>query len=499
MIVYLKSPRNELDTGMINIMNVLIKICDINHEKFWSDFDGRNIEKKIEDLFVMISPTFQKQRLFVKVQPYNITAIELTQRIDFIGRFNLVFYQANGNIITLSAVQSTKHAELRLIRHVRNDINEALNQKIVFNSSALPVFIFENFVSIAQNEHIVSNRIQIFQRIYFSGSIENNEQKKAALIDICYVLEKNKEETSDKAMSIIISNLKEILNIILSTVNLNNKAVRNNFAIFLFHLDDLDENEIVKNWLTSFTFLDFKLHSLWEEKILNLRSEWLPIDFAKIPEIQLDFLFETLKKSATLKKIKISGILHENCWPVSLKLKELKNLECLDLSYNYIGSEESKCFAEALKNLNNLSSLNLSQNYLNAKDLKLITNIFPYLPKLKKLNLSFNKLENEGAKVLAESLTNLSNLNSLDICQTFIKTAGAKSISKALSKMTNLIDFDISYNYIGESGAKHILKAFKRQNKIKTLNITNNRINTRGANRILKSLQKMNSLSSFKI
>lgn len=39
-IVYLKDKRNEIDTGLINMINVLIKICNLDHQEIWKDFEG---------------------------------------------------------------------------------------------------------------------------------------------------------------------------------------------------------------------------------------------------------------------------------------------------------------------------------------------------------------------------------------------------------------------------------------------------------------------------
>ena len=93
------------------------------------------------------------------------------------------------------------------------------------------------------------------------------------------------------------------------------------------------------------------------------------------------------------------------------ELKNLKQLQILDLSGNRIGDDDMEPLTESLKEINNLRTLDLSFNKIQDDGIKLLAELFDspqqYLCNLKVLNLHGNTYSEVGAKILAEKLKKL--------------------------------------------------------------------------------------------
>ena len=100
------------------------------------------------------------------------------------------------------------------------------------------------------------------------------------------------------------------------------------------------------------------------------------------------------------------------------ELKDLTQLQKLDLSWNTIGDDDMLSLAEALKEMNHLHTLDLSRNEIGDDGIKVLAELFgnskQYLCNLQVLILNFNKFSEVGAKILAEKLENFSQLHTLD-------------------------------------------------------------------------------------
>ena len=100
------------------------------------------------------------------------------------------------------------------------------------------------------------------------------------------------------------------------------------------------------------------------------------------------------------------------------ELKDLTQLQNLDLSWNTIGDDDVISLAEALKEMNHLHTLDLSHNEIGDDGIKVLAELFncpkQYLCKLQVLILNFNKFSEVGAKILAEKLETLSQLHALE-------------------------------------------------------------------------------------
>ena len=124
-------------------------------------------------------------------------------------------------------------------------------------------------------------------------------------------------------------------------------------------------NETIDNFLNSYYF-----PNLLELEISNCKLTRL--EKKMFDEFQL---LQSLKIHNNSELLKIEKDVFSN----------LKQLTCLDLSFNRIESLDKRTFLELV----NLETLNLSKNQLEFVD----ENIFSSLKKLKNLDLSRNKLE----------------------------------------------------------------------------------------------------------
>ena len=439
LIVYLRGKRNEIKSGIINMMNVLIKICNVNHKVFWDDFDGYNLEAKLEQLFKFISPKFQWNRLKIKVNSNSLSAFESRGRIDFIGTFELIFFQPDNKTVKLKIIQGLKHAKTEIITFEQDNKNEIVIPEITSHFYRLPVVVFRNYVTSAQNKVNTGNRYQdIFTRIYFSGITETNDQKKELLLDICKSiinLENNYFVTENSKRSKILNQTVEN---ILSTINLSDLAVKSIFTPFLFYSRDFSDEIMTKGWITSFGFISVELYKLWESVFLNLNCEKLTLVLSEIPIIRIPALFETLRKIKSLKSLQLRGIQKENCETISKELSLLTQLESLCLSNSFIDSTDPKIIVEALGKLTNLKHLDLSRNTFNLESSKAVAEVLENLIGLESLNLACSYFGDDGSKMIAEAIEKLINLKNLNIFYLNLNNEEMPCFSKAIETITAL-------------------------------------------------------------
>ena len=506
LIVYLKENRNELKSGIINMMNVLIKICNVDHKAFWKGFDGKDIEEKIIQLFELISPKFEKQTLRLKAYPFSFTKFRSKRRTDFIGNFKLKFTLFSKDLITMLVIQDLAHANMKFIKNTRNRENNAKNQTINSNLEKLPTVIFKNFISIAQQNSNTVGKLDLFSKLYLSGYMETNEQKKAKLIAICreilYHQIANKNQCKNTNEKINEQALKKIISTIIDTICLeSDNATRTFFGPFLFNYDGLNNDMIVENWIMSFGIEEIDIYKLWEEKILNLKFKSLSLELYSIPLAKIPPLFNTLRKCKELKSLRVLGLNIENQDLFAKELKELKNLTKLNLSYNYFGTwDKSFCpILDALEHIGNLKSLDLSENYLDVVNTEFIGKMFQKLPNLTCLNLSCNQFSNNGIYKLSKGLKILKKLTSLNLSKNVIGSEGIKLISNVILEMPLLTSLNLSFNCFGIEGAELILNTLEKTKSIVNLNLAFTLMTVEEENTIWLKRFKISSLINFKI
>ena len=481
-IVYLKKKRNELDTGIINMMNVLIKIFNIDHQSFWNGFLDEDIEIMLKKLFEKIFLQLGSKITTLKVDSICLTKFISEHRIDFEGKFNLIFNQSSGNKAIFSIVQRPLHASLKLIEYKQS---QEVNLPIInVNSSdySLPIIIFNSYCYVSQNIRDYNDNTDIFYKIYFSGPILTNDQLKETLLNICDGLLNLKKSVRNFKI------LKSILMNILNSVNLNDYGTKLEFAQFLVYLDDLRDDEILSFWCKSFTSDRVEVYKLWEERVLKLNVVSLDLKLLDVANVRIPAMFKTLKKFKNLRNIKIWGIFDQSFESISQGLAQLENLESLDISDNYIGETGSIYLAEALKSLPKLKKLDLTDVSLGSQGAKNISDAFKKLKKLSSLKLSKNDIGVKGAVYLSQNLCELINLKVLDISINSLYNEGVKSIANAIENLYNIENIILSQNSIDSEGLEYIVKALQSHPNITNINLSRNKINPNESRDIIEMI-----------
>ena len=87
--------------------------------------------------------------------------------------------------------------------------------------------------------------VDVFEKIYFTGSIETNEQKSRVLSDIFNELSSSLSQ-SQKSLEYKVSLLNEIVSVILGSVCLDDQGTRKKFRHFLCNTHNLQIEEEIK-------------------------------------------------------------------------------------------------------------------------------------------------------------------------------------------------------------------------------------------------------------
>ncbi|CAF0709629.1 unnamed protein product [Brachionus calyciflorus] len=518
LIVYKREKRNEIKSGVINMMNVLIKIFQIDHEKFWKNFKGTNIEKKLRELFSIITPEFKGRKFSMTFGRFN--EFQSMRRTDFTIKFNLIFELPNGSVITMQVEHMTHHAEMNLIEYDNSGLKSDTNIVNTYRfPNILPVTIFKKYLQLLQNELDnwlsslnLNENSNIYERIFFSGFIKTNQQKKNKLNIIFDHIINNCESENE------ISQFENIVKVILSTVNFRDRGTATMFKPYLVYSNEIDDKEVLNNWLSSFNVEDYEIYKLWEDRISSIKIESMTLYLYKIQFQSIDAIFKTLKKSKNLKSLKLTGIQLSITNNIFKKLKILKNLTSLDLSGNKLYTVQPKVFSDTLLSLNKLTDLDISENQLedldvfekliNLKSLNIsnnylgtngISNTLKNLSNLTKLNISSNYIGLESADSVSENLKYLTNLKILNISNNELGDEGTRSISESLKKFQNLTKLDFSGNNTKSSGAFHLAQALKFMKNLTVLKISNNNLGFEGAQYISESLALLQNLTTFDV
>lgn len=421
LIVYLKEKRNEIKCGIINMMNVLIRICGIDHSLFWSDFDGFNIEQKVVDLFEIIFSKIKKERAYVVIDWQSFHKFISKDKMDFSGTFNLVFKQMNGDKIVAKVTHISFHTEMTIIENLKVRIKEEVieSNNISNFEENLPLLVLRNFILLNKDKSSELETARIFENIFLCGRIQTIEIKKEKLISICkYVLDSECKDASERELEYRLLN--RVMTNMLETIDMNDLHTRKVFEPFLFRCDNLNDEAVIRCWLSSFGIENCKIYQFWESKILELKSTNILLDISGIPNSQFKYILETLRACQNITKMRILGINGLNREAFSKELRHFNQLTKLDLSYNRLGLEGIKIFAESIECQKSLVDLNLSNNLLGYKEAEIIANLIVKLENLENLNVSINALGLKGADAILKTLGNHPKLNTVDISRNFL-------------------------------------------------------------------------------
>ena len=495
-IVYLKDKRNELKSGIINMMNALIKICEIDHKQFWADFDGTNIEDKLQELFEEITPEFANREMEICMISSKFKPFKFLNRTDFEGSFKLEFNYTNGTEITVEVQIIHYHSKMELTNYYNPSLEDEKEIDTSLFPNALPALLFKKYLEISQGFDCDEGDMK--NRIFFNGCIATNEQKVIKLTEILNYIVDNQDFIDVGQHSISIANLKKITRAIISSVNLCDEGTRKIFMPFLVYENDLDESFIIESWIKSFEIEDTQIHKLWHNRIIELKSESMELDISEILPEKTKPLFNTLKKCQNLKSLHLKNISDDNQDIVLNKIRKLTRLNELNLSDNNLSFEGALHLSESLKYLTNLTNLNLSENDFCIEGCKCLSKALEKLTKLTVLNLSDNGFESEGIKILFDSLQNLKLLTNLNLSKNMIMAEGAEYVSKLIKRLS-LVSLNLSGNILQEKGIQIISEALKKTPALSTLDISFNSLKLNGAKAISQVIPNLKNLTTLEI
>lgn len=498
-INYIKCKRNEIEPGIINMMNILIKICELDHDSFWSDFNGKNLKLKLVDLFSQISPGFSSQKVSLGIDSNNLQTHKFKKRVDFIGFFDIIFHQENKLYAKLTIEHRENHAAIILTDYKFFGKMERLE----FANSEfppLPVQVFRNYISICQNDFIPLQTV--VDRLYFSGFLTTYNQKRAALEDLSFTLLKNIKNYSidkcNKENDSIISAIKNIL----STLDLNDLGTRAIFLPFLFWKENLQTEIIIDCWIRSFEITHLDIYKLWEVHLANLDCEMVELYMSLVPSNRVSIIFDTLRKFSLLKHIKIwelgAGIRDQvltelgrmtNLTGFSLSnspleifgsvklartLRKLPNLKELDLSDNSISFYGFHLLMEAIGSLENLTSLDIRNIDLDSQKCEKLASALLTLPNLLRLYLIGNEIDSDGFRILSNSLKKMKQLRTLDLSQNDFSLRSVGYLINTLAHLTNLRVLNLNKINIDKGGIRPLMEAISTLYNLVIFGYSNN-------------------------
>lgn len=508
LIAYKREKRNEIKSGMINMMNVLIKIFHLDHRVFWSNFRGQhNMEKKLKDLFSTINPNFQDRSLEIRLDTQNLSEFKSMDRKDFSGSFKMIFNLPDNAKITMNITHFHFHAEMNFLSYENRNYEEETITDVYFSlSNTVPEILIKRFFESNCNIMSIDSELDILKEIIFTENLNTNESKRYALEKIFENLIDNKMEKNT------VKNLKEMVNNILSTVALSDPATRERFRAFLVLRDDLSRQEILDSWSLSYGMRNLKIYKLWNKKLINSNIENVRLKLSGKTDRRIIELFTTLKKCSKLKSIDLYGISTECQVAVFFNLENLENLKGLNVSECEMNVITANALGNMLEKMKNLEILCLTNNHINFDNLdertstksKLTTTVFIFdgiskLTNLKVLKVSRNSFCCSEYESLLLKLGNLNLLEEINFSNNalLIKPEDVERICKIMAKMPNLAIIDFSCNSIGPDQAQSIAKAIANVPNLSIFRFSNNKIGFNGAYHLSKSFKNLEKLTEL--
>lgn len=505
LIIYKREMRNEIKSGLINMMNVLIKIFDLDHKTFWSNFRGiKDIKRKVKLLFKLITPSFEGRTVKVEIYQENFLEFDSMGRRDFSGNFYLIFKQPSGREITMKIKHYTYHAEMNFVDSKNQNYDDQYLYEFYHSlPSTLPLIFLKKYIEPSLRIMQSDSSSDILQNILFSGNIDIDKYKRAILIKIFMYLIEDKYVIEDKTRNETIELLKSIATNILSSVPMQDPAIKNKFSSFLVYQENLTEEEIIKFWIKSFKIERPTIYRLWNKKILSLKIEEVNMTFPEINTKFVKVLFDTLENCSSLKSLQLKEIPEKIKKMVCSEIGRLKKLKSLDISDNKIGVKSVFDLSSSLEKLDNLEKLNLSSTLASSlfsekikdKSKSTVLNAISKLKNLKVLNLSNNDLYFKENVNFSSIIANLKELKALDLGNNSISdTEVVKAICDILGELSNLTYIDLSGNGIGPYDTKFVSMALAKLHNLTVFRYSENNAGVIGGEDLAKSLAFMKNL-----
>lgn len=555
-IVYLSEKRNELDTGMINMMNVLIKIFNLDHSEIWKNFEGiEDIETKFQLVVSEISKNNNKtykinNKIFrndntisIEWDKNSVQEIILSNRKDLFKSFNILIVHGEFEV-KMRVNQDRTYIDIEVIEYhniIVNNSKPTLNTK----DNELMRILFMKFIG----GYNVLRIDEIFKKLYFSDPILSDDHQK--IVVLTYILDLIAQAETNSVNNDIIETLEGVTKSILESVNLTDRDNREYFQDCLVYLEKMEEEEIVECWNYSLNIQN-QIYKLWQKRILSPNVENVSLFFnSSINQNRISEVFELLEKKENLKSLSLKNISSELVTKDYLN-KIPKNLTSFELrtGNNYLDYNKMEVLTNYIKDLNSLQSLDIElkcslndyqklisdlPSLENLKNLKIgkasdyispnYTLSLPISPNLHSLEIngSDNELlefkmdeqitynleelcithlnfdnDNLRSENLACAFKKLSNLKVLKISKINIPLGKINYFSKIFESLTNLEELDISkLESLHIDNLINLSEEIKKLPNLKKLKISNKYLKLKEVVEILKELSELKSLRSL--
>lgn len=497
-ILYMKKDlRNEVGPGIINMMNILIKICNIDHEGFWKDFNGiRDTERKLLELFNMISSCKSK----ISIKNCRLKEEEIGTRFEILGDFEIYFELKDMFALVIRVEQTSKHAEMKVTNYQVGP-SKIQNIKAIEEKNLLDN-IYMNYVQKFERADLKNND-NLASTAYFKLPMYNYLVK-------AYILRELNKFENDQRLKEILKGIKVS---ILETINLRDPIIGERFIEDFIYLDGFTDQEITAFWKNSFSLsktASTEVYQLWSSRLKETKTSEIQLDDF-IAEVFIPSIFETLSELPSLESLNLK-FWHSDPETTSAILQNLGNLSQLKTlafieSLSSCISEDPiqiKHLLESLLKLKNLESLELSQSYLSTNlfnEEELYSLLISRLQTLTKLKISEVEFSESEMKFLAKILVQLKNLKILQIecLQSSNTFDGFECFTTVLSQMNNLVEFSISDVKFDDKGRGNCLAdAIGQLQNLQTLSIkTTGSLNPEAAKNLALNISKLKILNKL--
>ncbi|KAM0680567.1 hypothetical protein GINT2_001255 [Glugoides intestinalis] len=253
-IIYNNDNRNELDTGLINMMSVLVLIFGVDRELIFDEFNEENILERLEILLKELAAPGMN----VKIENTDPNELDSSKvyfeingnpyyRIEFFGRVDITFShnvdQENLSITKMSIEHEKWHTsfEFRNANSVKIDLANEISLLSVYSplkEFSIPSMINRVFFMAGNKPLPKGNALE---DMYASGLVESNEKKLEMLAIVYEEMTKVLNDESPAGINDLQAFV-GIIGSILESVPLDDPMVFYKFAPFLLHSEKYSEN-----------------------------------------------------------------------------------------------------------------------------------------------------------------------------------------------------------------------------------------------------------------
>ncbi|KAM0679583.1 hypothetical protein GINT2_002212 [Glugoides intestinalis] len=417
-IIYNRDNRNEIYSGLINMMSVLALIFGIDRNPIFDGLDEGNILKRFEKLLQAVAipgMSVEIDKAGSDTLKSSVINSRSHSRTEFFGKVNIKFSykddRENESRTTMAIKHKESHTDFMFVQNNSKEIDlsneiERLGNSSGFKKFSFPFMINRVFLMAGNNPLPKGN---VLEGMYASGLVESNK-KKLEMLKTVY--ENMPKDRNQEGTGIFNSETPEgtnewndftsIIDSILENVPLEDLAVAvfNKFAPFLLYSEKHKEK-----------LNGFDLRLVYESKNEKLKEHWIDHADEKLGSLRFSFNIAEINDDEGLKKIEFCNNFSKltklelfykpadadafdksKTWSNSMKvLKEIPT--CTEIELFGFDSDMLKDFIDgaATSKLEVLQQLNKLKIVFNDESgIRYINSAvknFPYLPNLSEITI----------------------------------------------------------------------------------------------------------------